>query len=226
MKFNELLRTLRKMKGYTLVQVEEAVGISNAYLSQLETGKVKNPSVGFLYKLAKMYEVPYEVLMKAAGYIESTEDVSNRLLGMAFSKTETFSPEDTNKVMQFVSFLREGRSKDNSKKVSYSLENTPLELKRYASQILNQAGVFDITPIPIDDILRTTKLKREGDVDLHSVVEHIYKKTGNWIDSGLQKILGMLDYHNNTIYVSPEIHQKKDRFVTSCYSVAQRTILC
>jgi len=52
-----------------LREVEEASGVSNAYLSQLETGKISKPSPHILHKLAAVYGVPYEVLMEKAGYI-------------------------------------------------------------------------------------------------------------------------------------------------------------
>ena len=47
-------REMRKTKGLTLREVEETTGISNAYLSQLETGKIKSPgyeTVKLLYDL-------------------------------------------------------------------------------------------------------------------------------------------------------------------------------
>lgn len=47
-------REMRKAKGLTLRKVEETTGISNAYLSQLETGKIKSPAyqtVKILYDL-------------------------------------------------------------------------------------------------------------------------------------------------------------------------------
>jgi transcriptional regulator with XRE-family HTH domain len=37
-------------------------------LSQLESGKVRQPSPIFLYKLAEVYGVPYEALMEKTGY--------------------------------------------------------------------------------------------------------------------------------------------------------------
>ena len=63
------LRRIRKARGATLREVEGVTSISNAYLSQLEDGRVSKPSPNFLYKLAVFYEVPYEDLMKAAGYV-------------------------------------------------------------------------------------------------------------------------------------------------------------
>lgn len=63
------LRSAREARNLSLRQVEEATGISNAYLSQLENEKVKKPSPHFLHKLAALYDVPYELLMEYAGYI-------------------------------------------------------------------------------------------------------------------------------------------------------------
>jgi len=45
----------RKEKGLTLRQVEDLTGISNSYLSQLETGKVKKPSYEVVSKLYNLY---------------------------------------------------------------------------------------------------------------------------------------------------------------------------
>jgi hypothetical protein len=44
MDIGSVLKRVRKARGITLRQVEAITGISNAYLSQLETGKVNNPS--------------------------------------------------------------------------------------------------------------------------------------------------------------------------------------
>jgi hypothetical protein len=48
--------SLRKEKGWTLRQVEDATGISNAYLSQFENGKIKKPSQNVVTKLINFYE--------------------------------------------------------------------------------------------------------------------------------------------------------------------------
>lgn len=226
MNFYELLKNLRKIKGYTLKEVEKEVGISNAYFSQLENGKIKSPSAGFLYKLAKMYDVPYEVLMKAAGYIQTTEDVSNKLLGLAMAHTETLSSEESSKVAQFISFLRDARpsSREISPKRNIAAsENIPLELKIYAERILEGAGVKNRIPVPENEILSYSQLIKEGSAELSDVSESIFKKTGIWVLNGIKKVLGILDYREKVIYVSPEIHAKKDKFVTF-HEVAHHTI--
>ena len=48
-------KALRKLQDKTLRQVEEATGVSNAYLSQLETGKIRNPSFTVVDKLLSFY---------------------------------------------------------------------------------------------------------------------------------------------------------------------------
>src|SRR4029450_10806549 len=71
-----LLADLRAAKGLSLREVEENTGraLSNAYLSQLENGKIRKPSPNVLHSLAKVYGVPYEALMEKAGYLLPSEN--------------------------------------------------------------------------------------------------------------------------------------------------------
>lgn len=68
----EELGRLRVVKNVSLRQVEEVIGISNAYLSQLERGDAAKPSPHWLHKLSQYYGVPYESLMALAGYLDAT----------------------------------------------------------------------------------------------------------------------------------------------------------
>lgn len=61
-------KALRESKGMTLREVERKTEVSNAYLSQLESGKIKQPSPLTLHKLSETYEVGYETLMEKVGY--------------------------------------------------------------------------------------------------------------------------------------------------------------
>lgn len=51
----EFFKSLRLEKKLTLRQVEDATGVSNSYLSQLESGKVNNPSQNVVNKLLDYY---------------------------------------------------------------------------------------------------------------------------------------------------------------------------
>jgi HTH-type transcriptional regulator, competence development regulator len=66
--YGQYFKGLREAKNLTLRDVERKVDVSNAYISQLESGKVKQPSPLTLYKLASLYEVSYELLMEKVGY--------------------------------------------------------------------------------------------------------------------------------------------------------------
>ena len=58
---------LRRLRGSrTLRQVEAETGISNAYLSNIESG-AKRPGVKILSKLAPYYHVPLQNLLETAG---------------------------------------------------------------------------------------------------------------------------------------------------------------
>jgi len=48
-------KSMRKAKGLTLRKVEELTGISNPYLSQLETGKIVSPSYNTVRTLVMLY---------------------------------------------------------------------------------------------------------------------------------------------------------------------------
>jgi len=66
----EILKTLRDRAGLTLRQVEQMTGISNSYLSQLETGKINRPSAQALYILAKLYNYGIEDLLVESGLVK------------------------------------------------------------------------------------------------------------------------------------------------------------
>ena len=102
------LRTTRDLKNLSLRDVEDATGISNAYLSQLENDKIKKPSPHFLHKLAKLYEVSYELLMESAGYvtITSKESGPKTLAGAALFRENNLTPEEEQELAHYLNYLR------------------------------------------------------------------------------------------------------------------------
>jgi transcriptional regulator with XRE-family HTH domain len=53
MRLGELIAVARECKGFTLRELERRTGISNALLSQIETGRVKEPSWKNVVKIAR-----------------------------------------------------------------------------------------------------------------------------------------------------------------------------
>lgn len=110
----EELRQIRELHRLSLRAVENVTQISNAYLSQLETGKIDKPSPNFLYKLAELYGVPYEQLMEKAGYIVRRDpDVTpaKTLSGAALAAMSDLSPEEEHALMEYLAFLRSRRQR-------------------------------------------------------------------------------------------------------------------
>lgn len=68
------LRERRQKLGLSLRDVEEitAGAVSNAYLSQIETGKIKNPSILIARHLSAAYAVPLDTVAEWLGQEVST----------------------------------------------------------------------------------------------------------------------------------------------------------
>ena len=105
----EELNAIRTVRKLSLREVEKQTGISNAYLSQLERGEAENPSPDKLQKLAQYYGVPYESLMRAAGYLrpaaskEKKPDLSR--LQMALMGAN-LTAEEEERVLEYLKFIR------------------------------------------------------------------------------------------------------------------------
>jgi transcriptional regulator with XRE-family HTH domain len=106
---NDELKSIRRLRGYSLRDVEEATNISNAYLSQLERGDAKRPSPDKLQLLADFYEVPYTDLMRAAGYLHKDENAGSKnrpnAVQAALMSAE-LTPEEEEAVVKYIEFLR------------------------------------------------------------------------------------------------------------------------
>jgi transcriptional regulator with XRE-family HTH domain len=59
----DLLRLHRRNTGLTLRDIEKSTGVSNAYISQLETGKIKSPGIEIVIKLCEMYGIDFNDLV-------------------------------------------------------------------------------------------------------------------------------------------------------------------
>lgn len=57
--WNDILKKARLSKGLSLRQVAEKTGISNPYISQLENGRVNDPSFLKLARLLKFYHLGF-----------------------------------------------------------------------------------------------------------------------------------------------------------------------
>lgn len=106
----DYLKSVRRSLNLSLRDVEEATDkeVSNAYLSQLETGKISKPSPHILFALSTAFSVSYETLMERAGYIAPTQE---RAAGSKHGKAATFAienltPEEEKALLEHLAYLR------------------------------------------------------------------------------------------------------------------------
>jgi transcriptional regulator with XRE-family HTH domain len=102
------LADLRAARGLSLREVEEATGkaVSNAYLSQLENGRIKKPSPNVLHSLAEVYAVPYEALMEKAGYLLPGDGNGGQRKRLAVFAIDDLTAEEEEELLKYLAFLR------------------------------------------------------------------------------------------------------------------------
>lgn len=105
------LKSTRAGLKMTLRGVEEATSqeISNAYLSQLENGKISKPSPHILHSLAQVYGVSYENLMERAGYIsptKSSRDAATKHGRAATLSIDNLSADEERELLNYLSYYR------------------------------------------------------------------------------------------------------------------------
>jgi len=72
MRIGELIAIARECKGWTLRNLERASGVSNALISQIELGRVKDPSFSKVVQILDALGVPLD---RAATDIRARLDV-------------------------------------------------------------------------------------------------------------------------------------------------------
>lgn len=102
----ETLKECRELMPLTLRQVEEAIGISNAYLSQLENDKIKKPSANFLYKLSCLYKIDIDVLLYAAGIISDKPATGGGAMGAIAGQAGQLTSEEEIQLLDYLKYLR------------------------------------------------------------------------------------------------------------------------
>ncbi len=105
----EALRFARKSSKKALLQIEAESGISNAYLSQLETGKFKRPNAKKLEALASAYGLRYELLLILGGY-QAAEGFPVNLPAFVIEAGEVLQAEDWELLRGLIAYLVAART--------------------------------------------------------------------------------------------------------------------
>lgn len=77
-RFGQFLRQQRLNRGLSIKQLSVDAGVSNGFLSMVETGERKPPSPEILHRLVGPLGVDYQMLMTKAGYLGQLDSETNR----------------------------------------------------------------------------------------------------------------------------------------------------
>ena len=101
----EMLRDARNEAGLTLREAEAKAKVSNAYLSQLEGAKIKQPSPAILHKLCSLYDCSYAAALEMAGYPipnPKLQPLNSRFVARLGKTTS----EEQDALLEYLQFLR------------------------------------------------------------------------------------------------------------------------
>lgn len=109
------LAAIRKDRGYSLRYVEDLTkkSVSNAYLSQVESGKIQQPSPNILHALAAAYKINYEQLMEMAGYISGGSKRGGAARKSSALAELNLSPDEEVELLEYLQFRRAQKEKSN-----------------------------------------------------------------------------------------------------------------
>ncbi len=110
------LRADRELTRLSLRSAATQAEISSAYLSQLESGSIKNPSPHILFRLAELYSVSYADLMRLAGYVlpnSSTPEPTRQVgsLELALRSRTPLSDDERSALAEYLAWYRSRRGR-------------------------------------------------------------------------------------------------------------------
>lgn len=114
--FGRYLKETRQRLGLSLRKVQELSNgsIHNAYLSQIETGRTKNPNPELLAAIAKVYGLDFWNVLYRAGWPIPQEEPGmgdQRWHGSPLRDLMDLSDEEMEELLDFAGYLRRKRQR-------------------------------------------------------------------------------------------------------------------
>lgn len=219
--FGGRLRSVRNKSGDSLRKVEERSGLNSGYLSQLENGKITHPSPSVLQKVAAGYGLRFGDLLKWTGYIEETEQPVGTNQAVAFSSVAGLgepSDEELQTLQAIVDVLQKNRKAGFAMPAGdKALDPETMRLVRgYATALLREADALGARPTPLEDVQAAARLVMAGELSLDARdKERLRERFGHWVNRAWRRLQGSFDFRTQEIWVKPDLHPSKRRFVIS-----------
>ena len=200
--------------------IERRSGLNNGYLSQLENGKIVHPSPTILQKVAKGYELRFEDLLQRTGYVPGGHDAATPNQAVALSTVSALgepSDEELATLKAIVQLLQSKRSSTFTTPSDIPLDDeTVAEIRRYALAVVREADAVGRRPTPLEDIEASARLVVTGEVTLDARDRaRLFERFGTWVNVAWKRLQGTFDFRSSEIWVAPDLHEMKRRFVVS-----------
>ncbi len=219
MELGRRLREVRDKSGDSLRKVESRSGLNNGYLSQLENGKITHPSPSVLEKVARGYELRFEDLLRWTGYVSGPEDPVTPNQAVAFSTVSALgdpSDEELRALKAIVEVLRKSRPMFAAPSDMRMDDEAIASIRAYVRALLREADALGRRPTPLDDIEAAARLVRAGELSLDPRDRaRLVERFGHWVNLAWKRLQGACDYRASAIWVAPDLHAMKHRFVVS-----------
>lgn len=130
--FSEKLKKLRKSKNLTQVQLGNLIGVSGAYIQQLENGIKKNASYEVILKICEVFDTsPYDLLAND----KMIDDLFKLADEIDTINQSNFGYKENDKILYSPSELKELRNISDEMQEAYSLFENFLKSKAIQEDI-------------------------------------------------------------------------------------------
>jgi transcriptional regulator with XRE-family HTH domain len=218
--FGRRLKEARDARGDSLREIQRRTGLNSGYLSQLENGKITYPSPSVLQKVATGYLLRFEDVMNWAGYATDDPEAVTPNQAVALSTVSALgdpTDEELQALRAIVDLLQKNRSSPYSPPSDIPLDaETVAEIRRHALALLREADALGERPTPLEDVQGAARLVLAGEITLDARDrKRLFERFGHWVNSAWNRLQGTFDYRTSAIWLAPDLHAMKRRFVLS-----------
>jgi transcriptional regulator with XRE-family HTH domain len=210
------LRQLRTDKGLGVREAAGKAGITHGYLSQIESGKIREPAPQILQKLAEAYDEPFVLLMEWAGYLEPDEAGLSANQQRALKIVGDPTDQELKAIRAVLDAIRAGGATFPAfERLDGQLSAQELRVIRgHAVALLRRAEVLGEIPTPLDRVMEVSKLVLAGEIELEPEMRRkLRDRFGDLVDRALNMILGSIRFDTRGIYLQPDMYWLRKRFV-------------
>lgn len=194
----------RTRKDWSLRDAEQATGIHNAHLSQIEKGVILRPSPTVLFTLAEAYELDFAELMRTAQLSEPDQAAA---LGAAFRTLQGLSPGEIREALKFMRNLKQtAPSAEIEDPLGTVNEFARRSIRKHAYAAIQKAGVHGVIPTPLDAVADAVGIA--DTIDIGQLPEEVAVRKPSWFG----RVIGAVLFKERTVFIDRRQATGRQRF--------------